>query len=101
MANVVVRGRSQAKALELLAAAEEAGIDPRLVRTTSTGYLVPEELVSQEADEADAPYDPNDHTVAEVNDHLASVDDQEEYDRILAAEEAGQARKGVLKKEDD
>lgn len=40
-----VPGRSPVKARELLAAAEAAGLEPGVVRTTSKGYIVPEELL--------------------------------------------------------
>lgn len=42
-------------------------------------------------------FNPDEHTVAEVNDYLSTVDpDGDEYQRVLAAERDGQARKGVL-----
>lgn len=40
-------------------------------------------------------YDPAGYSVADVNEHLASVDDGERA-RILDAERAGKARKGIL-----
>ena len=40
-------------------------------------------------------FDPNTHTVAEVNAYLAKADDEERA-RVLAAERDGQARKTVL-----
>lgn len=40
-------------------------------------------------------YDPTQHTVAEVQDHLRKAD-PEEFLRVLVAEEAGQGRKGIL-----
>lgn len=44
-------------------------------------------------------FDPGEHTIAEVADHLeANPDDR---DRILAAETAGKARKGVLESGDE
>lgn len=42
-----VPGRSPVKARELLAAAEAAGLEPGVVRTTSKGYIVPAELVGE------------------------------------------------------
>lgn len=42
----------------------------------------------------EAVYDPSEHTVDEVNAHLAEVDDAER-DRILAAEAAGRNRTGI------
>jgi hypothetical protein len=46
-----IQGRSPEKARELLAAAEEAGIDTALVRTTSDGYIVPKELGGDTGDD--------------------------------------------------
>jgi len=43
---------------------------------------------------ADA-YNPDEHTVTEVNDYLKDADDTER-ERVLAAERDGQARKGIL-----
>lgn len=43
-----------------------------------------------------AEYDPADHTVPEVLDHLAGLDDGAEYDRIVAAETDGRARSTLL-----
>lgn len=40
-------------------------------------------------------FDPADHTVEEVNDHLADADDAEQA-RVLEAERGGKARVGVL-----
>lgn len=43
----------------------------------------------------DEEFDPSVHTVAEVLAHLADADDDEK-NRVLAAEQAGQARKGII-----
>lgn len=40
-------------------------------------------------------FDPNDHTVAEVQEHLASAS-PDEFARVQEAEAAGKARKGIL-----
>lgn len=40
-------------------------------------------------------FDPSEHTVAEVLAHLADADDAE-HARVLAAEQDGQARKGII-----
>lgn len=40
-------------------------------------------------------YDPNDYTVDQVNEYLATADETETQ-RVLAAEAEGQARKGIL-----
>lgn len=43
------------------------------------------------------PYDPAEHTVEQVNDHLATLaDDDPERQRILDAERDGKARAGIL-----
>jgi hypothetical protein len=42
-------------------------------------------------------FDPSEHTVPEVNEYLASVEDNEsEYNRVWDAEVAGQNRKGIV-----
>jgi hypothetical protein len=46
-----IQGRSPEKSRELLEAAEAAGIDPALVRTTSDGYIVPKELGGETGDD--------------------------------------------------
>lgn len=45
-----VSGKSPQKARELIAAAEEAGIDVRRILTTSGGYIVPKELGGEGGD---------------------------------------------------
>lgn len=47
-----IQGRSPEKSRELLEAAESAGIDPALVRTTSDGYIVPKELGGDTGDDS-------------------------------------------------
>jgi hypothetical protein len=46
-----IQGRSPEKSRELLEAAEAAGVDPALVRTTSDGYIVPKELGGDTGDD--------------------------------------------------
>lgn len=46
-----IQGRSPEKSRELLEAAESAGVDPALVRTTSDGYIVPKELGGDTGDD--------------------------------------------------
>jgi hypothetical protein len=41
-------------------------------------------------------YDPSQHSVVEVNEYLDSDISEEERERVLAAEEAGKNRKGIL-----
>lgn len=40
-------------------------------------------------------FDPTAHTVAQVNDYLADAEPSEQ-DRVMAAEAAGEARKGIM-----
>lgn len=47
MSDEFVGGRSADTAVLLLAAAEELGLDPSVVRTTSDGYLVPAEVAKK------------------------------------------------------
>lgn len=48
-----------------------------------------------EGDQPGGQFDPNEHTVAEVNDYLADANDAER-ERVLAAEQDGQARKTLV-----
>lgn len=41
-------------------------------------------------------YNPSDHNAPDVVEHLESLDDDEEYDRIIEWEKRGKARKSVL-----
>lgn len=116
-----VEGRSYEQAIEFLARAEKAGLDPHVVRTTSFGYIVPKSLLKGddpvnddenpqdtenpetgaelngpgkggEEKDGDSPFDPADHTVKQVEAYLDGADDAER-DRVLAAEREGQNRK--------
>jgi hypothetical protein len=110
-----VEGRSEAKAKELLALAEAAGL-PGQVSTTSFGYIVPaaifgelpatpelpgDDTVPPPAAAADenpegVQFDPSTTTVDGVKEYLAGADDEERA-RVLAAEAASDTtRKGVL-----
>lgn len=127
-----VEGRSPKKARELLEKAEKAG-KPGQVSTTSTGYIVPSDILEdneqkQTEDEASAQsapadhssnpdetadsaekqeaeddgadggedqFDPSKHKVEEVNAYLADAD-EEERERVLAAERDGKARTSIL-----
>lgn len=51
-----------------------------------------------EGEEAPAEFDPTDATVEEVNTYLEGADEAER-DRVLAAEAAGKARKGIIGEE--
>lgn len=44
MTDVQIEGRSRDTAILLLAAAEDLGLDASVVRTTTTGYIVPEDV---------------------------------------------------------
>lgn len=46
---------------------------------------------------ADETYDPSEHTVDEVNEHLATLDPEgDEYAAVIQAERDGKARVGIL-----
>lgn len=111
-----VPGRSTKQARELIEAAEAAGIDAARIITVSHGYVVPSELLEVEADEADTDevpadeadeadgeegeepadeFDPSEANVAEVKAYLDGADDNER-ERVLAAEANGKNRSGVL-----
>lgn len=46
MTDVIIEGRSKDNAILLIAAAREIGADETLVRTTTSGYIVPEEIAA-------------------------------------------------------
>ena len=58
------------------------------------GNAFPTEPVNPSEPENGEPYDPGEHTVAEVKEYLA--DHPDETDVVLEAEEAGKARSGIL-----
>lgn len=115
-----VEGRSPEKARELLELAKAAGLEGQ-VKTTGFGYIVPsaifkdsksEESTEEESTEEESTegsteentetegedskeFDPADATVDEVKAYLDGADDAER-ERVLAAEEAGKGRKGIL-----
>lgn len=90
-----IPGRSRAKAVELLAKADELGYPQTVVRTTSGGYIVPKALLSETQEEPEPKFDPATKTVAEVEEYLASAD-TEETERVISAERAGKSRKGIV-----
>lgn len=56
MSDVEIEGRGSDKAILLLAAAKDLGLDPKVVvRTTSTGYIVPEEVAKQAEKPTESP----------------------------------------------
>lgn len=122
---VFVEGRSQQKASQLLRDAKNAGLDQRLVRPVSDGYIVPEELGGESKtpkqdnvspptttdtslpdtapEEGTAPqaqqFDPSDHGIGRVKAYLEDAD-EEERQRVLDAERSGKARKTLLPDEE-
>jgi hypothetical protein len=92
-----LRKRDAKAALEGPAAAAAAAAPPPV-----SGDDDVELYPAGDADDADASteYDPDEHTVAEVNEYLAGLEDDgpgtEERERVMAAERAGQARKGIV-----
>lgn len=47
MSETFVAGRSRENAILLLAATKDLGLSPQVVRTTTNGYLVPEQVAKQ------------------------------------------------------
>lgn len=47
MSDIVIDGRDQDKAVLLLAAAADLDLDASVVRTTSKGYVVPDEVAKK------------------------------------------------------
>jgi hypothetical protein len=56
---------------------------------------LPPEVEDQYVDEEEGQFDPTEHTVNEVKAYLDTAS-EEETDRVLAIEEAGRGRKGIL-----
>jgi len=46
-------------------------------------------------------FNPDEHTVTEVNTYLRDLEDKTEYARVVRAEKRGQARNGILKRHND
>jgi len=108
-----VAGRSTAKARELIEAAEALGLPSGSVVTTSHGYIVPSDLLDGEGDDPRLPdpapverpsadvdnepaeYDPSKERVEEVLAYLDGAD-EEEVQRVLAAEAEGKGRSTIL-----
>lgn len=59
------------------------------------GVVDSDEDLEDDTDDAADEFDPNQHTVAEVNEYLGAVDDPAERDRVIAAERAGRNRSGI------
>lgn len=95
-----VRGRSQAKARELVELAEKAGLKGS-VKTSYSGYIVPSAIFAdrdetpKEETPQDEAFDPSAHTIEQVKTYLESADD-DEFARVIAAEqETAKPRKGI------
>lgn len=112
-----VEGRSEAKAQELLTAAKGREGE---VLTTSFGYIVPKDILTEELGEdlgeidaeekrkaeeeeaarlaeieANKPFDPSTASVNEVNEYLQSAT-EDERTRVLAEEKAGKNRVSIV-----
>lgn len=92
---------------EPLAVDPESGrvVHPELVsHDGETGAVAEPEGDAEPAGESETGetlFDPNEHTVSEVNTYLDSLDQETEggiaeFDRVLEAEKAGQNRKGIV-----
>lgn len=67
----------------------------RALQTLSTGYLYrieAPEVSSVAATAASLPFDPSDHTVDEIEDKVALLEDHAVVRRLLALEQEGKAR---------
>lgn len=75
----------------------EAPEDPTRPPEVATEPLPPEgQVVAGDGSEGAGQFNPSDHTVEEVNAYLTSDISDEEAERVLTAERAGKARKGVV-----
>lgn len=122
-----VKGRSEELSVKLVEDAKAAGLDPKRIRTTSTGYIVPKELATEGADdthvvlshavtngaaEANASktdadesveveeFDPAKHSVKDVKAYLETADEAER-ERVLTAEKEGQARPTLVENDEN
>lgn len=74
----------------------------RLIKQYERGdYERAEENAAREADEgerdSEEQFNPSKHTVNEVNEYLKSVeDDEDEWNRVIEAEEADKGRTGII-----
>ena len=78
--------------LEAILEAEEAGQDRAPVKTLINSRI---EKLTAEDEELEGEIDPADLTLAELGNALRKIDDVEELEAILEAEQAGQDRKGA------
>lgn len=91
----------QTEPVELLLDEEhrEGPVDPEPVKDDDGNVVVgaaeQDEDEEREITEEDL-YDPAEHSVEEVMDYLAGEISEPEYDRVVAAERVGKARKGIL-----
>lgn len=82
-------GSRKDTAVLLVGTATEYGLDQHSILAAQGGFWITPELADL-AFEDDAAYDPNDHKVPEVKDHVTA--NPEQAAAILAAEQEGQAR---------
>lgn len=85
----------QTEPQELLYEPKEEEEGPVVIDPEADADDVEEEEEEREVTEEDL-YDPSEHNVPEVLEYLDSDITDEERDRVLAAEEAGKQRKGIL-----
>lgn len=87
-----VSGRSEAKARELIEAAEAAGIDASEVRTTSHGYIVPSKIAPEDsktgADRPAVPTEPGTTTDADEATNVGGLSQDEDEQTRRANEDA-------------
>jgi hypothetical protein len=76
-------------------AQETALTEATLVENQDVPTATTEAAQANDAKDAPSTFDPGEHTVDDVLAHLADADDDERA-RVLAAEETGKARKGIL-----
>lgn len=78
MAETLVTGRGKENASRLLAAADKLGVDIRLVRAVPNGYLVPEEVAKEAADQdAAEKAPPKKRTTRKAKDDTEAADTKE------------------------
>lgn len=81
--------------------------EAQVERLRYLGYRVnepePETPKGHVEDPLDQPpsFNPDEHTVTEVNAYLRDLEDKTEYARVVRAEKRGQARQGILKRHND
>lgn len=74
---------------------EPTGQEPTIKDKDLPNHGDTEDGKAEDGDDEDGEFDPNEHTVSEVNDYLKDADEAE-ADRVLKAERKGGKRKGIL-----